>query len=97
MVVAQVPESDYVERFFSCVTRDGGKSWQVSEIEGYEVLNAVDFVDDSNGWTTYPNGRPVLLGQSRAAFTSLELLSTTDGGKTFRTITPPAAEQHPDR
>jgi hypothetical protein len=148
VVVAQTSLSGYVQRFFGCVTRDGGRSWQISQFDGYEatpslvgthiiwtvfhepkthgtifertetpntirvgdrefapivpealslegVLNAVDFIDDANGWTTYVNGRPAFGGLPAAAFTSLELLSTTDGGKTFRTITPPAAEQHP--
>ena len=138
----------YDRQFFTCVTRDGGKSWQVSQFEGDAatpslvdlhaiwtvfhkdnlrgtvfdwtgtpttirigdrefspavpealslegVLNAVDFIDDSNGWATYVDGRPARSGQPGSAFTSLELLATTDGGKTFRTITPPAAEQHP--
>jgi photosystem II stability/assembly factor-like uncharacterized protein len=59
------------------------------------VLNAVEFIDDSNGWTTYINGRPARFGQPRKAFASLELLATTDGGKTFRSITPRAAQEHP--
>jgi hypothetical protein len=148
VVAAQVSVSDYVERFFSCVTHDGGTSWRSSQFDAYGatpslvdryaiwtvfhmpktqgtifertetpntirvgdrefapivpealslegVLNAVDFIDDASGWTTYVNGRPAFGGLPAAAFTFLELLSTTDGGKTFRTITPPAAEGHP--
>ncbi|HWY58864.1 MAG TPA: hypothetical protein VNZ03_30660 [Terriglobales bacterium] len=148
VVGAQAPVSDYVERFFSCVARGGGKSWQVSQFEAYGAspslvdmhviwtvfhmpktkgtifdrtrtpntirigdreiaptvpdtlslegsLGAVDFSDDSHGWTTFFNGRPSQYGLPGSAFASSELLSTTDGGKTFQTIAPPAAEEHP--
>lgn len=52
-------------------------------------LGEVDLIDDSHAWARFTNGRS-------GAFTAqvlFELLSTTDGGKTFRTITPPAATQ----
>jgi hypothetical protein len=41
-------------------------------------LGDVIFVNESNGWASYFDGRP-------------ELVSTTDGGKEFRIITPPIA------
>ena len=44
----------------------------------------VDFIDDSNAWATYANGRR-----------GLDLISTTDGGKTSQIITPPVAAQTP--
>jgi photosystem II stability/assembly factor-like uncharacterized protein len=148
VVVAQAPVSDYVERFFSCLTRDGGKSWQVSQFEGYQAspslvgtgviwtvfhmpktqgtifhrtrtlitirvgdreiapavpsalslegnFGDVEFSDDSHGWTTFFNGRPSQFGLPGSSFAYSELLSTSDGGKTFQTITPPAAKDHP--
>jgi hypothetical protein len=58
-------------------------------------LGNVDFSDDSHGWTTYLNGRPSRFGLPGLAFDASELLSTTDGGESFRIITPPAAEDHP--
>jgi photosystem II stability/assembly factor-like uncharacterized protein len=58
-------------------------------------LGDVDFIDDSNGWTTYRNGRTTLVFMSGPKFAPMELLSTTDGGKTFQIITPPVAAQTP--
>jgi photosystem II stability/assembly factor-like uncharacterized protein len=148
VVVAQASVSDYVERFLSCVTRDGGKSWHFSQFEAYQAspslvgtsaiwtvfhmpktqgtvfqrnrtlitirigdreiaptvpsalalegsFGDVDFSDDSHGWTTFFNGRPSQFGLPGSSFAYSELLSTSDGGNTFRTITPPAAEEHP--
>src|SRR4029077_16416302 len=46
------------------------------------VLGDVIFVNESNGWASYFDGRP-------------ELVSTTDGGKKFRIITPPIAADLP--
>jgi photosystem II stability/assembly factor-like uncharacterized protein len=46
------------------------------------VLGDVSFVNESNGWAPYFDGRP-------------ELVSTTDGGTTFRIITPPIAAEFP--
>lgn len=54
-------------------------------------LGNVDFIDDSNAWATYANGRTAPLTSQPP----LELLSTSDGGKTFRVITPPFAENGP--
>jgi photosystem II stability/assembly factor-like uncharacterized protein len=54
-------------------------------------LGDVDFIDDSHAWARFTNGRT-------GPFTAqllFELLSTTDGGKKFRTITPPAATHYP--
>jgi photosystem II stability/assembly factor-like uncharacterized protein len=148
IVVAESAVSDYVERFLTCVTRDGAESWQLSQFDAYQatpslvgtgaiwtvlhtpntrstildrastaktirigdreiaptIPNAlslegsfgdVDFSDDFHGWTTFFNGRPSQFGLPGSPFASSELLSTSDGGKTFRTITPPAAEDHP--
>jgi photosystem II stability/assembly factor-like uncharacterized protein len=50
-------------------------------------LESADFFDDANGWVTY-------LDQPAARFAGTELLATTDGGKTFQIITPPAAETY---
>ena len=51
-------------------------------------LESAGFFDDANGWATY-------LDQPAARFAGKELLATTDGGKTFQIITPPAAAQYP--
>jgi photosystem II stability/assembly factor-like uncharacterized protein len=54
-------------------------------------LGDVDFIDDSHAWARFTNGRT-------GPFTAqllFESLSTTDGGKTFRTIMPPAATHYP--
>jgi photosystem II stability/assembly factor-like uncharacterized protein len=114
--------SDYLFRFFTCDTRDGGKSWKVSHFDAYHAspsfvgehiiwslsdwpamkvtvridrraispappsglspggrFGDFEFIDDSTGWTLYDR----------------ELLSTSDGGKTLRIITPPVLEQSP--
>jgi photosystem II stability/assembly factor-like uncharacterized protein len=143
VVVGQASISGgYAQRFFTCVARDGGKSWQVSQFDAYGAspslvglhaiwtvfptpnnksrifdrtrppntiriddreiapilpdalslegsIGAVDFSDDSHGWTIFLNGR---FGMPESAAASSELLSTADGGKTFRTITPPVAK-----
>jgi hypothetical protein len=47
-------------------------------------LGDVDFVNESNGWAPFFDGRA-------------ELAATTDGGRTFRIITPPVAAQCPIR
>jgi len=47
-----------------------------------QVLGDVNFVSESNGWAPFFEGRP-------------ELASTTDGGRTFRVITPPIAAEFP--
>ena len=46
------------------------------------VLGDVNFVNESNGWASYFDGRP-------------ELVSTKDGGTTLRIITPPIAAGFP--
>jgi len=142
VVTARAWVSNYVARFFVCVTHDGGKSWHFSQFDGYEAfpsivdtrviwiefhwstgprtffddpvipatirigdreiapvipdgvslegnLSSVDFLDDSSAWAIYLNTRR---GVNPVPF---ELLSTGDGGKTFRTITPPAAADYP--
>jgi len=134
VVAAQSWVSDYVERFFTCVTSDGGRSWRFSQFDAHEAspslvdthivwtifhwpvtpttirigdreivpaipdalslqgqLGNLDFIDDSSAWATYANGRIRPLMPP----VPFELLSTTDGGKTFRTITPPAASRYP--
>jgi hypothetical protein len=134
VVAAQSWVSNYVERFFTCVTHDGGGSWRFSQFDGYgaspslvgthvvwtvfhwpvapttirigdreiapaipEILSLqgqlgnLNFIDDSSAWAIYANGRIRPLMPP----VPFELLSTTDGGKTFRTITPPAASRYP--
>lgn len=59
------------------------------------MLNAVEFIDGTHGWATYINGRPGVTGIPGLLLTPLELLSTADGGRTFRVITPRAANDHP--
>jgi photosystem II stability/assembly factor-like uncharacterized protein len=55
------------------------------------LLGDVDFIDDSHAWAMFTNGHS---GPSTVQLL-FELLSTADGGKTFRTITPPAATHYP--
>lgn len=133
VVAAQSWVSNYLQRFLTCVTHDGGRSWRFSQFDGYgaspslvdshivwtifhwpvtpttirigdrEIAPAIpdalslqgqlgnlDFIDDSSAWATYANGRIRPLMPP----VPFELLSTTDGGKTFRTITPPAASRY---
>jgi hypothetical protein len=69
------------------------------ELSASGLIAGAKFIDDSNGWFTYRTykcnkfrstsadgpGLPCLDGVQRN-----DLLATTDGGKTFRVITPPA-------
>lgn len=41
--------SDYVSRFFTCVTRDGGKTWSLSHFDAYHA--SPSFVDDHVIWS----------------------------------------------
>jgi hypothetical protein len=134
VLVAEARVSDYVDRFFTCVTHDSGTSWQFSHFDDYQAdpspvnmdiiwtifhwpatattirvgesvispkipdslslqgnLGDVVFIDQSHAWTTFNNGRT----GPYTAQTLYELLSTIDGGKTFRIITPPAATHYP--
>jgi photosystem II stability/assembly factor-like uncharacterized protein len=134
VLVAESRVSDYVDRFFTCVTHDGGTSWQFSHFDEYQAhpsllnmdiiwtifhwpasattiragetvispkipdslalngnLGDVVFIDQLHAWTTFRNGRTGPYTEQIL----YELLSTTDGGKTFRTITPPAVTHYP--
>jgi photosystem II stability/assembly factor-like uncharacterized protein len=58
-----------------------------SELSVEGGLGSADFVDDSNAWAIYTD---VGGGPSPHA----DLISSSDGGKTFQIITPPAAAQY---
>ncbi len=58
-------------------------------------LGGLEFADDSNGWAIYNNKNVPLFSPPGRGFAPQELLTTSDGGKTFQIITPPAAARYP--
>jgi photosystem II stability/assembly factor-like uncharacterized protein len=58
-------------------------------------LGGPEFIDDSNGWAIYNNKNVPLFSSPGRGFAPQELLTTSDGGKTFQIITPPAAARYP--
>ncbi|HXW13916.1 MAG TPA: hypothetical protein VEN79_05340 [Terriglobia bacterium] len=157
-VIAERQISDYLFRFMSCTTADGGKSWHISQFDAQTatasfagsqliwtvshwprgpvppscdhvkvwltsgdhvikptlpagpsanpILGGVSFVNESDGWASYIDGRPEILSTSDSGKTPAnpigqpvqrraDLVSTTDGGKTFWIITPPIAAEFP--
>jgi photosystem II stability/assembly factor-like uncharacterized protein len=58
-------------------------------------LGDVDFIDDSNAWANFTNKNVPLVSLPGRGFAPQELLSTSDGGKTFQIISPPAAALFP--
>jgi photosystem II stability/assembly factor-like uncharacterized protein len=122
LAVVERQLSGLLFRFFTCFTRDGGKSCKVSHFDAYHAspsfvgehiiwsvsdwpamkvtiqtdghvtspappsglspegrFGDFDFIDDLNGWAWFDR----------------ELLSTSDGGKTFQVITPPVVAKSP--
>jgi hypothetical protein len=54
------------------------------------ALSNLDFFDDAHAWATFSNGP----GGPGLPAPPLELVSTSDSGRTFRRITPPAARDY---
>jgi photosystem II stability/assembly factor-like uncharacterized protein len=122
VAVAELQLSGYVFRLFSCVTRDGGESWQISHFDVYHA--SPSFVGDHIIWSTsdWPEMEVRIQRENRVVTPTLplgsgmrtrmsdvdfiddrngwaiagQLLTTTDGGRTFRIITPPAVMQRLD-
>ena len=117
--VAEQQLSGCVIRFFTCFTRDGGRSWRFSQFDAYHANPS--FVDNHIVWSVsnWPamevtiqnedhvispvlpssvSGRPRLgdiyfVDDQNGWTSSIDLFSTTDGGKTFSFITPPVARK----
>jgi len=112
LAVAELQLSGYVFRLFSCVTHDGGRSWQISHFDAYHA--APSLLGDHIIWSisdwpemkiriqrenlvvapALPSGPGIsdvdFIDDQNGWAIAGQLLTTTDGGRTFRVITPPA-------